>query len=94
MWEYLNGRGLPHCSLYDDGHKRIGCVMCPLTDFMKRDAERWPKFAAMYRRACRAAFERDPENRGEWTSGDDIYEWWINGVRRDSDDPELFPLDN
>ena len=28
VWEYLNGRGLPHCSLYDEpGRTRIGCVM-------------------------------------------------------------------
>lgn len=48
VWEYLNGKGLPHCSLYDDGFRRIGCVCCPLAPGnMRRDAERWPKTAAM-----------------------------------------------
>lgn len=48
VWEYLNGKGLPHCSLYDDGFRRIGCVCCPLAPGnMRRNAERWPKTAAM-----------------------------------------------
>ena len=48
VWEYLDAR--PHCQLYDEGHKRIGCVMCPLAhNNMKRDAARWPKTAAMLR---------------------------------------------
>jgi len=48
VWEYLNGKGLPHCSLYDEGFRRIGCVCCPLSpSTMRRDAERWPKTAAM-----------------------------------------------
>ena len=48
VWEYLNSKGLPHCSLYDEGFNRIGCVCCPLAPSnMRRDAERWPKTAAM-----------------------------------------------
>ena len=48
IWEYLGNR--PHCSLYDEGFKRIGCVMCPLSpDNMGRDAKRWPKTAAVLR---------------------------------------------
>ena len=55
VWEYLNGKGLPHCSLYDAGFRRIGCVCCPLSpSTMRRDAKRWPKTAAMlYRGHCK-----------------------------------------
>jgi len=50
VWEYLGTR--PHCSLYDEGFARIGCVCCPLAPHkMKTDAERWPKTAAMLRKA-------------------------------------------
>lgn len=46
VWEYLNSKGLPHCSLYDEGMKRIGCVCCPLSpSHMRCDAKRWPKTA-------------------------------------------------
>ncbi len=50
VWEYLEGR--PHCSLYDEGFKRIGCVCCPLAGNMEADARRWPKTAAMLRQGA------------------------------------------
>ena len=50
VWEYLNERAIPHCCLYDEGFKRIGCVCCPLApNNMRRDAARWPKTAAVLR---------------------------------------------
>ena len=30
MWEFLEKLGVPHCSLYDRGHSRIGCIYCPM----------------------------------------------------------------
>lgn len=50
VWEYLNGKGLQHCRLYDEGYKRIGCVCCPLScSNNARDIERYPKFVNMLR---------------------------------------------
>jgi len=98
VWEYLNGRGLPHCSLYDEGKHRIGCVMCPMSRRMKQEAERWPKFAAMYERACVASYDKAVSDGlvrdRQWDNGHDMYEWWINNSPATCDDPQLFPLDN
>lgn len=97
VWEYLDGRGLPHCSLYDEGQHRIGCIMCPYARRMKQDAARWPKFAAMYERACVAAFDKaiaDGLERDTWKDGHDMYEWWIANQPTDCTDPQLFPMDN
>lgn len=60
VWEYLHSKGVPHCSLYDDGWTRIGCVCCPLASpaKMQRDAARWPKTAAMLKEAARGFVER------------------------------------
>lgn len=55
VWEFLDSRGLPHCKLYDEGHRRIGCVLCPLVSsptIRQRDATKWPKTAAMLRRGA------------------------------------------
>lgn len=50
VWSYLNSRGVPHCSLYDEGYKRIGCVCCPLVPpQMVAQSIRWPKTARMVR---------------------------------------------
>lgn len=50
VWEFLNSQDIPHCSLYDEGYTRIGCVCCPLApNHMRSDAARWPKIAhALY----------------------------------------------
>lgn len=31
VWEFLNKMGVRHCSLYDKGAERIGCILCPMS---------------------------------------------------------------
>ncbi len=44
VWQYLKDRDIPHCSLYDEGWKRIGCIGCPMSSpkTKARENERWP----------------------------------------------------
>jgi phosphoadenosine phosphosulfate reductase len=90
VWSYLDGMGVPHCELYDCGFKRIGCVMCPMAGAKRQaaDAERWPRFAHMYKAAADRAYQRRSA-RGDtmaWASGEDIYNWWITGTGPSVDD--------
>ena len=32
VWEYLKSNNVPYCSLYDEGWKRLGCVLCPMSN--------------------------------------------------------------
>lgn len=32
VWEFLNACNVPHCKLYDEGFKRIGCILCPMSN--------------------------------------------------------------
>lgn len=94
VWQYHRSRGLPHCQLYDEGRKRIGCVMCPMGHARGRlaDAERWPTMAAMYRRACNAAYTKRVA-RGDnlrWQSGEDMYQWWVHDITIDKGQMGLF----
>lgn len=59
VWEYLNYKNVKHCSLYDEGYKRIGCVCCPLASSkkMQEDEKRWPKTANMLRICFRKHWE-------------------------------------
>ena len=89
IWQYIHENNLPYCSLYDEGFKRIGCVLCPFQNFdsTNRDLQRWPQIADYYRRACRKSFEVNrnkfsyERGRQKWTSGDDMFNWWINERR-------------
>jgi phosphoadenosine phosphosulfate reductase len=62
VWEFLNSRNLPHCSLYDEGFTRIGCIGCPLSGSknMLRDFERWPKYKENYIRAFKRMIDNHP----------------------------------
>lgn len=83
VWQYIRDNNLPYCKLYDEGFTRIGCVLCPFQNFatVQRDMERFPAIVDYYRRACRKSFEVNRDKIHTWTSGDDMFNWWINQRR-------------
>jgi phosphoadenosine phosphosulfate reductase len=84
VWEFLHKYNVPYCSLYDEGWKRLGCVCCPNGNQIK-EAERWPKIADAYRRACIKAFDKKIESgrsyNDRWANGEEMFAWWINQSR-------------
>ena len=104
VWQYIRRHNVKYCQLYDEGFKRLGCVMCPMANKKRLiEAARWPKIAALYRRACVKAFNESIKNKkgpawnrygkaGSWRAGDDMYEWWISGMgnKGDPDQGVLF----
>lgn len=64
VWEFLNEIvKVPHCCLYDEGFKRLGCIGCPMgtTERRIQEFERWPT----YKRAYIRAFDKMIQNRIE-----------------------------
>ncbi|TCL74214.1 phosphoadenosine phosphosulfate reductase [Hydrogenispora ethanolica] len=96
VWEYLNGRKIDHCQLYDQGFKRLGCIGCQMAPFSHRQDEfkRWPKYYQNYL----LTFERmlkERERRGlpnaRWKTAQDVMDWWIYEMpREDPDQNSLF----
>ena len=82
VWEFIKGRGLPYCSLYDEGFKRIGCVCCPNhgRKGMIRDAARWPNIYKRYMKAFEVMLQ-ERNRKGKDTHGrldaDAVWRWWI-----------------
>ncbi len=85
VWEYTKARKISYCSLYDEGFRRLGCILCPMQTRggKKRDMKRWPKYKDAYIRA----FDRMIEIRKEqgmqegiihWHSGEAVLDWWVN----------------
>lgn len=62
VWHFLNSNNIPHCSLYDEGFARLGCIGCPLSGSrnMIRDFERWPKYKELYIRAFQRMIDNHP----------------------------------
>lgn len=77
VWRFLNDIAkVPHCSLYDEGYTRLGCIGCPQQNGkrMRRDFERWPKYKNLYIMAFQRMVDRHP---GTWKDGQDVYDWWV-----------------
>lgn len=83
VWEYVESRGLPYCSLYDEGKKRLGCMCCPKAgrESMLADAARWPYIKKMYISAFDEMLKRR-EKTGKtahtWQTGEEVFDWWTS----------------
>ena len=80
VWAYIRGRKLPYCRLYDEGFKRIGCVLCPMTRNVQEQIDRWPKLAAAWRRAIVSTFKPGYCGRTgkAFKSEEDYWQWWLD----------------
>lgn len=80
VWEFLNGNGIEHCCLYNQGFTRLGCIGCPLggTKSMKEELTRYPKYKKMYLNAFKkmiaARAEKGMEN---WNTPEEVMAWWL-----------------
>lgn len=95
IWDYIEECELPYCSLYDEGFKRLGCVMCPKAGKrqMLKEAKRWPKYKAQYLRT----FEKMIQARKErgltefWKTPEEVFSWWIGAMKiRDKKQPQRY----
>ena len=80
VWDYTHSEHLPVNPLYCEGHKRVGCIGCPMAGGGRQhEFMRWPKYAELYV----AAFERMLEARRakgkpcDWQTGRDVFRWWM-----------------
>jgi phosphoadenosine phosphosulfate reductase len=91
VWSFIRERGIPYCSLYDEGFTRLGCVGCPMTHTKQRQKEfdRWPGFERRWKLMFRRLWERKAgtQNRKgeEWwgsrhcDSWEELWDWWNGG---------------
>lgn len=80
VWEYIRRRELPYCSLYDEGWKRLGCVLCPFEANVARAQERWPRMFEGLLRAVTVAYPT-MESFHKFGSPEGVLEWWLDRTR-------------
>lgn len=56
VWEFLGALGVKHCSLYDEGWHRIGCIGCPMSSHKQKmlENERYPHVKRGWIKAIKA----------------------------------------
>ena len=94
VWVFIKERNLPYCRLYDEGFKRIGCVMCPCSNSRVREAEHWPRMKANFERAFIKLYEK---NHGRppylrWGDGKEMFEWWLSPRGGGEGNPDQFVM--
>lgn len=81
VWEYIKLNNLPYCSLYDEGFKRLGCILCPFSRDTEREMRYFPKTVKAYQRACdrivASAILSGRERKHDFQTGKELFEWWI-----------------
>ena len=100
VWQFIRGRGMPYCKLYDEGFERLGCVGCMLAgpEQQRREFRRWPNFARNWERAIKRNWERHqppnmrrdgkPYYHASFATAEDFWQWWLSGERRDDPNRE------
>jgi phosphoadenosine phosphosulfate reductase len=88
VWEFLNNVAkVPHCELYDQGYKRLGCIGCPMNTRAAEELEKYPKYKSAYLRVYSRMIEqrklRGLETKIEsWDTPEGVYKWVHEGRTR------------
>lgn len=80
VWEYIRFYNLPYCSLYDEGFKRLGCVLCPMVNARQVQIEiaRFPKIAYQWRRVCDHIVDRRlAKGLDSFKTGQELWDWFV-----------------
>ena len=93
VWQYIHQRGIKYCSLYNEGFKRIGCVLCPMNRDVKTHLQRWPKLCRAWEKAIKSTF--NPDKTG-FATAEEYWQWWLDRDRKMKPDKDelLFTSDN
>lgn len=80
VWTFLNANNIEHCSLYDNGYRRIGCICCPMSSFKQklREIKDYPHVKKNWIKACAKLKEKGFVCHN--LTPDDMFDWWISGM--------------
>jgi len=80
VWNFLNASNIPHCSLYDKGYTRIGCILCPMSGYKQkiRDIKHFPHVKHKWIQTIQKLIDIGyiKENFDDPVFG---FNWWISG---------------
>ena len=94
VWAYIKYRNLPYCSLYDEGFKRIGCVLCPMETTRQTQIMlvKFPQIARAWRLAFERLWNRHTEGTDKYKSAEEMWQWWLSrkGQKADNGQCSMF----
>lgn len=88
IWEYIGKYNLPYHPLYNEGYKRVGCMLCPFAPKWQfvRELNAYPDAVQSYYLACVDSYNQkkmEGKKFDTFSDGEDIFLWWLRTVMRD-----------
>ena len=79
VWQFLNFNNIPHCKLYDEGYKRIGCILCPMSNYKQKlkDCQRFPHVKRKWIQTIQKLIDSGYFNHN-FTDAEFGFNWWIS----------------
>lgn len=79
VWEFLNTNRIPHCKLYDEGRKRIGCLCCPVSNYKQKlkDIREYPHVKRGWMKAIQWLIDNGYTDRN-FNDSETGFLWWIS----------------
>lgn len=79
VWQFLNSNNIPHCKLYDEWYKRIGCILCPMSNYKQKfkDCQRFPHVRRRWIQTIQKLIDAGYINRN-FTDAEFGFNWWIS----------------
>lgn len=80
VWDYLKRMYIQYCSLYDKGYKRIGCIMCPMSNYKQnvREMKNFPHVGKNWRKTIEWLIENKWKDKPLLQDPDMALKWWIS----------------
>lgn len=81
MWDFIKSNHYPYPPLYDEGHKRLGCVLCPLACNASRvrDYNEYPERVRCLELAVTKLLKKNPDSSlKKWgNTSEEIVRYWV-----------------
>lgn len=97
IWWFIKKYIGKWCSLYDEGFRRLGCVLCPMSSNKVRELNRWPRYGVAWKKALFKAYHARIAAGGEWKkhkSPEEYWQWWLADKPSEDERQECFKTDN
>lgn len=87
VWTFIKEQNLKYCKLYDEGYKRIGCMLCPMQSRREaiRDIEKYPHLKKRWIKAIQYLIDNnklhrmtDRMNIPEEEKAEMFFNYWIS----------------
>lgn len=80
VWNFIRGKNIEYCKLYDEGYLRIGCMFCPMacSKVLAMDRKRYPGVERAIKRTIKKLIEHNGYMNNHNATANEVFDWWVS----------------